>query len=79
MQAIPCMCPNFHDTTSIFLFTIGSTPVPQMQPWVVPVVVVFVVISCVVIIIIVRIIIMRKRQSSKYRVLWFSIMIMCTS
>ena len=54
-----------------FLLPIGSTAVPQMQPWVVPVVVVCVlVLSCVVVIIIVAgIIIVRRRQSGKYNVL----------
>ena len=63
---------------SLFPFPyIGSTAVPQAQPWVVPVVVVCVcvlVVSCVVIIIVVGIVIVKRRQSSKYSVHWFSLM-----
>ena len=49
-----------------------------MQPWLLPVVVVcacVLVLSCVVIIIIAGIVIARRRQSSKYSVHWFSLMI----
>ena len=65
-------------TVHYFLLPVGSTAVPQMQPWLLPVVVVFVcvmVLSCVVIIIIVGVVMLRRRQSSKYSVHWFSLMI----
>ena len=57
-------------------FPIGSIPVATTpQPWVVPVIVVCVcvlVLSCVVIIVVVGIIV-RRRQSSKFSVHWFSV------
>ena len=65
-------------TVHYFLLPVGSTAVPQMQPWLLPVVVVcacVMVLSCVVIIIIAGIVIARRRQSSKYSVHWFSLMI----
>jgi len=65
-------------TVNYILLPVGSTVVPQMQPWLLPVAVVcacVMVLSCVVIIIIAGIIIARRRQSSKYSVHWFSLMI----